>query len=282
MLLFDDAPVLEPLRPRDQVLPAVIRRGTTLRRRRRALVASPVAIAVLAISALVAGQGPSRLPQRIHTVGPAGPASPDGSSGRLTVPAPATGGDSSTSPVSDHRPGATTGRRPGPAPDVRREGPNSGSKTGAAGAPHPANCGPADNDNPHPGWPDCWPTYYGPTGNYHQQPMAQSGARGCVVHNVAGTGIASGGHPTNGGDGPTAFFCSYDALRAGGFTTTAPYVIVRIVRHGRTIDIDGRTGPRCEPTGYIQPGDHVYVDGRNFDVSKYGFSTLSAGDVFHC
>jgi hypothetical protein len=87
------------------------------------------------------------------------------------------------------------------------------------------------------------------------------------------------------------FFCQYDAVAPGGYTADGPFNLLRITRNGQTFDIDGMDPktPRCQPRGFIKPGDHVYVDGRNtFDsvlsrpVSPYGYTTMSVGDAFHC
>jgi hypothetical protein len=93
-----------------------------------------------------------------------------------------------------------------------------------------------------------------------------------VVHNVGGTlvGVST----------TSEFFCSYDAVAPGGYTSDGPFTQLRITRDGNTIFVDGYKAPRCEPTGFIKPGDHIYVDGRN--GPQYGYTTTSVGDVFHC
>lgn len=84
------------------------------------------------------------------------------------------------------------------------------------------------------------------------------------------------------------FFCQYDAIVAGGYTTDGPFNLLRLVRNGQTIDIDGMdpSTPRCQPLGFIQPGDHVYIDGRNAfngeTVPASGYTTANVGDSFHC
>jgi hypothetical protein len=126
----------------------------------------------------------------------------------------------------------------------------------------------------------CYEADDGPDGNT-TAPDGKS--RGCVVHNAGfNTAVRED------------FFCQYDAVVAGGYTTNGPFNLIRITRHGETFDIDGMDAatPRCQPTGFIQPGDHVYVDGRNTfshgspqgdtDVVKYGYTTLSIGDGFKC
>lgn len=263
----NEHPKLGPLRPRDEVLPAVVRRGSQLRRRRRVLLATPIAIVIAVASVLVVAQGSSPLSQRVHT-NPATHPPADGE--QVAGSGPAVGRDNG-SPSAKGRAGAS-GPASGPAASRIPGSAAVPDATTSTLYPHPANCGKWD-DNPHPGWPDCSPTYDGSTGNYAQQPLAQPGGRGCVVHNAGATSPLIQ-HPAS------AFFCSYDAIAPGGYTTNAPFVILRIVRGGRTIDYDGHTAPRCEPTGFIQPGDHVYVDGRN--GPQYGYTTLSAGDVFHC
>jgi hypothetical protein len=274
VLSFDGEPVLGPLRSREQVLPAVLRRGDTLRRRRRVLLTAPLATALVLASLFALTRTGSRLSERVRTrPGSPPPTSHVDGRGSMLAPSPARTNGAHHAASGVAQAGNRSDRGSTPAPAVPSQ---PGVAAGRVPSyPHPANCGKWDYDNPHPGWPDCWHTVYGPTGNYSQQPLAQPGARGCVVHNAEvyspPLGMPQDGH---------AFFCSYDALRPGGYTTSAPFVIVRIVRNGRTIDVDGHSGPMCEPTGFIQPGDHVYVDGRN--GAQYGYTTLSAGDVFHC
>ena len=70
-----------------------------------------------------------------------------------------------------------------------------------------------------------------------------------------------------------------DAMRVA--SADGPFNLLRIVRNGQTIDIDGLdpNTPRCQPTGFIQPGDHVYLDGRNDfgpgPVNPNGYTTAS-------
>jgi hypothetical protein len=84
------------------------------------------------------------------------------------------------------------------------------------------------------------------------------------------------------------FFCQYEAVVAGGYKSDGPFNLLRIERGGQTIDIDGMDPktPRCEPTGFIQPGDKVYIDGRNdlsgAAVNRYGYTTTKVGDPFGC
>lgn len=115
----------------------------------------------------------------------------------------------------------------------------------------------------------------GPKGNVVS---ANPNERGCVVHNT--------GQYTAVRDD---FFCQYDAIVAGGYSSNAPFNLLRIVRNGQTIDIDGMdpNTPRCQSTGFIQPGDHVYVDGRNYfgpttSINPNGYTTTSVGDSYHC
>ena len=106
-----------------------------------------------------------------------------------------------------------------------------------------------------------------------------STARGCVVHNT-GAYTAVSTHED--------FFCSYDADKAGGYSTDGPFNLLRITRDGHTIDIDGMDPQthRCEAVGFIHVGDHVYVDGRNYwgagPINPNGYTTTNVGDAFGC
>src|SRR5207253_4972796 len=137
-----------------------------------------------------------------------------------------------------------------------------------------AGCVPAGTQSPQPR-DRCWQTFNGPQGNYAG---SNPTARGCVVHN---TGTYTQGHDD--------LHCTYDATNPGGYSSDGPFNMIRIVRNGRTITIDGTAAPLCG-TNLIQPGDAVYVDGRNdFDSNGYptstgsnGTTTLKVGDDFKC
>ncbi|MBV9253705.1 MAG: hypothetical protein JO054_05705 [Actinobacteria bacterium] len=136
-----------------------------------------------------------------------------------------------------------------------------------------AGCVPAGTQAPQPR-DRCWQTFNGPQGN---DTGGNPSARGCVVHN---TGTYSASHDD--------LHCTYDATAAGGYVSDGPFNMIRIVRDGRTITIDGTAAPQCG-TNVIQPGDAVYVDGRNsFDSNGYPTSpsgattTTKVGDNFKC
>ena len=137
-----------------------------------------------------------------------------------------------------------------------------------------AGCVPAGTQTPEPR-DRCWQTFNGPQGNYTG---SNPSARGCVVHN---TGTYSQSHDD--------LHCTYDAINPGGYSSDGTFNMIRIVRDGRTITIDGTAAPNCA-TNLIQPGDAVYVDGRNdFDSNGYptspgsnGTTTTKVGDDFKC
>jgi len=137
-----------------------------------------------------------------------------------------------------------------------------------------AGCVPAGTQTPQPR-DRCWQTFNGPQGNYAG---SNPSARGCVVHN---TGTYSQAHDD--------LHCTYDATNTGGYSSDGAFNMIRIVRNGRTITIDGTAAPLCA-TNLIHPGDAVYVDGRNdFDSNGYptspgsnGTTTTKVGDDFKC
>lgn len=136
-----------------------------------------------------------------------------------------------------------------------------------------AGCTPAGTQAPQTR-DKCWQTFTGPQGNYKG---ADPSARGCIVHN---TGTYSPSHDD--------LHCSYDATRPGGYTSDGQFNMIRVIRDGRTITIDGTAAPNCA-TGLIQPGDAVYVDGRgDFDANGYPTAptgpttTTKVGDDFKC
>lgn len=267
-MFFDGEPELGPLRARDQVLPEVMARGRALRRRRRALTASPVLAAVVALVAVFTITRGASDDQKVKTdvIAPPSPTAP-------RIPGPATPGDS-----------GGTGVGSGPA-----EGTGTGAGTTADTTPS-GNADPGPTDST----PNTAPSPFGPCIAVGEQPPSErtcyepsadntgegnlhalDGSRGCTVHNV--------GQSTAFRDD---FHCQYDAIAPGGYRADSPFNLLRIVRNGVTIDIDGMdpNTPRCQPTGFIRPGDHVYIDGRNMNPPPHDpvYSTIQVGDDFGC
>jgi hypothetical protein len=145
---------------------------------------------------------------------------------------------------------------------------------------------PGPNAPAHPPRYTCYDTTDPPQGNYVG---ADPNARGCVVHNTGAQLVV--------GRTPSEWFCRYSATTRGGWTTDGPFNFVRITRkvNGQTVWLtyDGADPAyRCEPTGFIHPGDDVYVDGRDPSTLDqpgtappppgYRYTTTSVGDAFHC
>jgi len=171
-----------------------------------------------------------------------------------------------------------SGHGPGPSPVASSPRPGGTATTTPAQTTTTvspwAGCVPAGTTAPQPR-DRCWQTFNGPQGN---STGSSPSARGCVVHN---TGTYSQSHDD--------LHCTYDAINPGGYSSDGTFNMIRIVRDGRTITIDGTAAPNCA-TNLIQPGDAVYVDGRNdFDSNGYptspgssGSTTTKVGDDFKC
>lgn len=237
------------------------------RTRRWALRAAPFAGAAIVFAVvLVAVNQPWKGGSRVAAKRPATHATTSSTSGdaagaseSTSAPGPAGGPTSAVAPRATRPGGATATSAP--------------AQTTTTVSPW-AGCVPADTQAPQPR-DRCWQTFNGPQGNYAG---SNPSARGCVVHN---TGTYSQGHDD--------LHCTYDATNPGGYLSDGPFNMIRIVRDRRTITIDGTAAPLCA-TNLIQPGDAVYVDGRNdFDANGYpssthsnGSTTTEVGDDFKC
>lgn len=254
MLSFDTNPP-SPNRPREEVLDAVLRRGRTLRRRRQIARHAPAGLAVLLVlavgAAVVLPSDPAR--DRVRVTADDRRDQGDTGQGLQT--------DGAEGPVGGE---GDAGRRTNPGPGrPRDDGPP------IAGAP-----GPRGDGGGSPGGPGTGGAAVGTRrGNLVG---ASEGERGCEVHNI-GAAVNDG----QGNDIYNQWWCTYDAVKPGGYIADGPFLEMRITRGEQVIVIDGRTAPRCRPIGFIQPGDEVYVDGRTRDASQ-PYTTTRVGDRFGC
>lgn len=250
---------LAPVPDRDALLAAVMGRGRALRRRRRVVHSAPLLVLIALVGTQLVRTGGD---ERLTTVD------------RPDVQAP-------------DRHGAVSGEQGGEGADEGRGGapvgnpdPTRGSSGDTSPSPSGGEAGRPDSGRSPDG---------GLRGNYG----AENGHRGCVVHNAGAT--VDSGQPFPPQDGSfdysdeqerNDFVCRYDAIRPGGLQADGPWRELRITRGGITIDVPWDPAQRCRPTGFIQPGDHVYVDGRNVrspeDFARHGYTTVQVGDDFSC